>query len=244
MRRGRHLDWNGCVNCRDLGGLPTTKGQQTRWGALVRSDSLSKLTGDGWAALVEHGVRTVIDLRNEDERNGDASPRPAALTTVEIPLDVTEDREFWAEWGTGPQFGTPLYYGPHLRRFPHRNAAVISAVANAGPGGVAFHCVTGRDRAGQVAMLLLALAGVRLHEITADYTLSIERLKASYEERGEEDQPFDSVAYLSELHTTPARVIEETLESVDLEAHLRDRGGLTENDLVAIRNRVVASDST
>src|SRR5215217_2076972 len=156
----RHLEWEGCFNVRDLGGLPVKGGGTTRWGAVVRADALDELTAAGWAALVAHGVRTVIDLRNDDERHEDAAPRPPEVTTVHLPLDAVEDREFWDVWDSGPQFGTPLYYGPHLERFPERSARVVAAIAEAPPGGVAFHCGGGRDRAGQIAMLVLALVGV------------------------------------------------------------------------------------
>jgi hypothetical protein len=71
--------------------------------------------------------------------------RPESIETVNIPLDVTEDREFWNVWETGPQFATPLYYRPHLERFPERNAEVVRAIALAQPGGVVFHCQGGRD---------------------------------------------------------------------------------------------------
>ncbi|HYM57900.1 MAG TPA: tyrosine-protein phosphatase, partial [Solirubrobacteraceae bacterium] len=47
----------------------------------------------------------------------------------------------------------------HLDRFPERSAAVLSAIAGAKPGGVAFHCSGGKDRAGQITMLLLAIIG-------------------------------------------------------------------------------------
>jgi protein-tyrosine phosphatase len=78
---------------------------------------------------------------------------------VNVPLDVAGDREFWTVWGSGPEFATSLYYRPHRERFPGRIAAVLRAIARTRPGGVVFHCQGGRDRAGQVAMLVLALAG-------------------------------------------------------------------------------------
>jgi len=55
---------------------------------------------------------------------------------------------------------------------------VIAAIADAEPGGVGFHCVGGQDRSGQIAMLVLALAGVDPEDIAADYLLSRERLRA------------------------------------------------------------------
>jgi protein tyrosine/serine phosphatase len=236
--RERHLEWDGCFNVRDLGGLATRDGGCTRRGAIVRADALDGLTDAGWRALAEHGVRTVVDLRNDDERRPDAAPRPRAITTVHIPLDVSEDREFWDIWETGPQFGTPLYYRPHLERFPERSAAVVRAIARAEPGGVAFHCAGGRDRAGQVAILVLALAGVPADVIAADYALSSERLPARYAARGEEDQGPLLTGWLHERGTTAERLVVELVETLDVEAHLL-RAGLTPEDLTTLRRRIV-----
>ena len=156
----RNLGWRGIYNSRDLGGLAAADGRLTRWGAVVRSDSPVSLEPHGWEEMEAHGIRTVIDLRNESEIGADIAARPESIETVNIPLDVTEDREFWDVWESGPQFATPLYYRPHLERFPERSAEVVRAIALAQPGGVVFHCQGGRDRAGQIAMLVLSLAGV------------------------------------------------------------------------------------
>jgi hypothetical protein len=100
------LDWPGAVNARDLGGIPTADGRRTRRGALVRSGALDSLEPEGWAELERFGIRTVVDLRNDGEIKGDLHPRPASVETLQIPLDVSEDREFWGRWESGPQFGT------------------------------------------------------------------------------------------------------------------------------------------
>lgn len=235
----RHLDWDGCFNVRDLGGLVTADGRRSRWGAVVRGDSLGCLSARGWQQLEAHGVRTVIDLRNEDEWGEDAASRPPSIETIRTPLDETSDREFWDDWENGPQFGTPLYYGPHLRRFPAKSAEVVAAIAQAPPGGVAFHCAGGRDRSGQIAILVLALVGVAEEEILADYLLSHERLPALYESRGEEDQTPLLQAFLRDRGTSAATEIQRLLDS-DLEAVL-SRGGLRPRDVAALRVRLLDS---
>jgi len=233
----RHLDWEGCFNVRDLGGLRTTDGRRTLSGRVVRADALDALTASGWAALSAHGVRTVIDLRNDDERGIDAAPRPASVTTVHLPLDGSEDREFWDIWDSGPQFATPLYYGPHLQRFPERSAAVVSAVARAEPGGVVVHCASGRDRAGQVSMLLLALVGVAVEDIAADYALSAERLAARYAARGEPDQGPLVDAFLAHRDTSGAEIIAALVRDLDVEALLD--AGLTSQDVSVLQRRLL-----
>jgi protein-tyrosine phosphatase len=216
----RALAWDGCSNVRDLGGLRTEGGRETAWRAVVRSDSPDRLTAAGWEALAAYGIRTIVDLRNEDELGGE----PAGVDYVHLPLDGVEDAEFWAEWGSGPQFGTPLYYRPHLERFPERNAAAVRAIARAQPGGVLFHCVGGRDRTGQVAMLLLALAGVAPEEIAADYRMS-------GNDEGDE--------FLAGRGTSSTEVILETLDGLDVETYLR-ASGVNDADLAEIRRRLSA----
>ena len=73
---------------------------------------MDRLSAAGWAALEAYGVRTVIDLRHDDEPDEDLFPRPVGIATVHLPLDGIEERDFWDEWEFGPQYGTPLYYDP------------------------------------------------------------------------------------------------------------------------------------
>ncbi len=201
----RHLDWDGCRNVRDLGGLG-----RIRHGALVRSDALQQLTADGWAALEAHGVRTVIDLRNPDEIGEDAAPRPHGVTTVRIPLDGMEDTEFWDRWMHRPEFGTPHYYLPWLERFPDRAARALTTIARARQGGVAYHCGIGRDRTGLVTMLLLAALEVAPEEAAEDYALSAGRVPPSRE--------LD--AFWAAQQSTPEEVFAQAMNGVDATRYL------------------------
>ncbi|MCU1351743.1 MAG: Protein tyrosine/serine phosphatase, partial [Acidimicrobiales bacterium] len=171
----RHLAWDGCANARDLGGLPTRDGGRTRWGAAIRSDSLDGLRDAGWAALHEHGVRTVVDLRDGDERAAWVDSAAYGVTTIHLPLEDLSDVEFWLEWRG--VCNTALYYRAFLDRFPERSADLVAAFVGAAPGGVLFHCQIGRDRTGLVALLLLALAGVAADDIADDHALSDARLR-------------------------------------------------------------------
>jgi protein-tyrosine phosphatase len=67
LTRDRVLVWDGCVNVRDLGGLPLEGGGETRSGVVVRADSIRGLTERGWQELLDYGVRSAIDLRAADE---------------------------------------------------------------------------------------------------------------------------------------------------------------------------------
>jgi protein-tyrosine phosphatase len=183
-------------------------GRVTRRGALVRSEALDALSPEGWEALRAHGVRTIIDLRNDDER-ADASPTPAGIEIVHIALDrLDEDPEFWTDWMNGPQFGTPLYYRPFMQRFPHRIDEVLDAIEQAQPGGVLFHCVGGRDRTGLVAIALLAVAGVAPEVIAEDYARAAERAHTY-------DPALDE--FLSENGTSARELVMELAAGLELD---------------------------
>ena len=238
----RNLDWEGCFNVRDLGGLRTLAGLRTRWRALVRADDLAYLTPGGWQALWAYGIRTIVDLRNDEEVATDLAPRPAGLTMARVPLDDLDDREFWEHCWANELDGSPLYYRPFLERKPERCAAALAAVARAGPGGVAFHCGGGRDRTGLVSLLLEALAGGTPEDIVADYELSNVRLPALWSARGAEDQVAEIEAIIARANTTARDLIVDLLASLDADDYLR-RAGIGEGELAALRARLLGASA-
>jgi protein-tyrosine phosphatase len=227
MTFNRVLTWDGCNNVRDLGGLNTSTGYKTRWGAIVRSDHPAKLTADGWSALYEHGIRTIISLRTHGlaEEYSDTAPRSSDIDTVIVEIEDVTDQEFATQWASSELWCTPLYYHDALTRWPQRHAAAFKAIAEAKPGGVLFHCKRGHDRTGIISLLLLSLVGVSPDDIIADYELSadLEREKL-----------------LAEQHTTTRKTILATLASLNVEEYLL-AGGLSNNDLKVIRRRFLES---
>jgi protein-tyrosine phosphatase len=234
----RDLRWEGTFNVRDLGGIPTAGGGGTRWGAVVRSDGIDSLTADGWAALQAHGIRTIIDLRNEEEVKP-SLPRPEGVDLTRVPLDALVGKEWWDDWGHLD--GTPLFFRPHLEFRPHAAAAAVTAVARARPGGVLVHCGAGRDRTGLVALLLLALAGVAPEDIAADYELSSSRLAAlwAHLDRADEQTGIDRI--LARQGTTAREALMATLAWFNPDAWLL-AAGLGADDLAAVRDRLLKTE--
>jgi protein-tyrosine phosphatase len=204
----------------------------------VRADDLCALTAAGWAALRDHGVRTVVNLRNDDEVEAavDAAPRPAGIEFVRVPMDDAADTAFWEHVWREELDGSPLYYRLFLERKAERCAEAVAAVARA-EGGVVFHCGGGRDRTGIVALLLLALADVEPEEIVADYERSNVRLRRAWAARGEPDQGVEIDEILARKGTTARALLLELLGSLDAEEYLR-LAGLGERDLAAARARL------
>ncbi len=230
MTTNRILTWEGCNNVRDLGGLDASNGDKTRWGAVVRGDHPSKLTAEGWAALYEHGIRTIVSLRTHGFHEKDhpiVTPPFSDINVVSVEIEDVTNKEFVEKWATSDLWGTPLYWTDALNLWAHRHAAALQAIAQAQPGGVYFHCIRGYDRTGIISFLTLALAGVSLHDIAADYELSVDPVR---------DQ------LLAERNTTAYEVLEKTLEGIDLENYLIN-GGMTQTDITALRARLLTSEN-
>jgi protein-tyrosine phosphatase len=183
--RTRDLVWDGCLNVRDLGGLPTADGRETRYRAVVRADSVSQLSDAGWRALVDYGIRTVLDLRGDHEREDDP-PAELPVEVVHVPFMEANEAE-WEEIGeeleaataAAPDTATSTReaYLIFLERFKPNVAAAVRAVAHAPEGGIVVHCVGGKDRTGLLSAFLLHHAVLADDEIDSDYPLSEERLR-------------------------------------------------------------------
>lgn len=169
----RHIPLDGAHNVRDLGGYATPTGE-TRWGAFFRADSLHQLSDADVQALLDAGIRTVIDLRHDGEVKA-APNRLAGLPEVtyhHLPLF----RVMVGSNGIMPPDLRSIYL--HIVDDCQEGLReTFSAIRTAPEGGVLFHCSAGKDRTGVVAALLLRLAGVDEEVIAADYGLTTQAMK-------------------------------------------------------------------
>lgn len=232
-RIARTLVVDGLHNARDLGGLPTRDGTTTPTGRFFRSESVDRVTADGWAALHAAGIRTVVDLRAPSEREQDTGPRPDWLTTIAVDLDDLDDQEFWADFWDNGLVGTPLYYGPHLVRKPERTVEVLRAMARAEPGGVLVHCAGGRDRTGIVSLVVLSIAGVAADDIVDDYLVTVKTAPALFASIGVPVHEDQIEALCAEHGTTVADAFRAVVDGFDVDAFVA-RSGLDASELEAL----------
>lgn len=216
----RALTVDGLVNARDLGGLPLTGGGTTPLGVFFRSENVDAVTPRGWDELHALGVRTVVDLRQDAERERDRRRRPGWLDTVHVDLDGLENAEFWRDYADNGLWGTAAYFLPHLAAMPERAGAALAAVADADEGGVLFHCMSGRDRTGLVSMLLLSLVGVEPDAIVDDYLETVRRAEALAAATGREnDEPLRD-AILARRGSSTEQCFRDALAGLDVDAFL------------------------
>ena len=173
----RILSWDGCLNVRDLGGLPLEGGGLTNRRAILRADSVRKLTDAGWRALLDYGVSRIVDLRFHSELRDDP-PRDLSLEVVHISVLPELDSHHWieidamADAAPDAAAAHSAVYLEFLERFRREFGAAFGAISDAPPGPVLVHCVGGKDRTGLLSALVLRSAGVPIEVVADDYALS------------------------------------------------------------------------
>lgn len=176
----RKLTFPEMLNVRDLGGCTTMQGQQTRWRSLLRADKVSRLRASGEQALLDYGVRTIIDLRWPYEAHAEPSclqQNPVAISYLHISL-LGDSSDAWHT--LRPEVPKEQWNSVVLEYAPKTICQVMQGIADAPAGALLFHCNSGKDRTGVVAALLLALAEVNPDEIAEDYACSTAELREPY----------------------------------------------------------------
>jgi protein tyrosine/serine phosphatase len=248
--RSRDLVWDGCLNVRDLGGLPTRDGAETRFGAIVRADSVRQLSAEGWHALAGHGVRTVIHLRSDRELLDDP-PADVRVSVLHVPFMKASEEEWTqieseieAAVAAAPDTPTTTrnVYLVFLDHFEANVAACVRAVADAPEGGVVVHCAGGKDRTGILVAFVLDIVGVDADAIAADYALSEERLRPRHEEWFAAAETEEALERLRRVAQTPAEAMSGLLAELErrhggVAAYLTSIG-VSDDDLERVRARL------
>jgi len=250
MTSERVLTWDACVNVRDLGGFATEDGGRTRHGAIVRADTIARLSESGWAALVDHGIRRIVDLRFHDEREADP-PRQLDVEVVHVSLLGEREAEYWLHLderltAMSPPDYLAWSYVEFLDRFREHFAAALRAITDAPEGGVVVHCLGGKDRTGLVCALLLRNAGVAEEDVVSDYALSEKQLAEVHEAWVRAAATPEEREFRGRLGYAPASVMRHVLEELDrkyggVRGYL-EAAGLDASEIARLRDRLREDD--
>jgi protein tyrosine/serine phosphatase len=219
----------------------------------VRTDTLCRLSARGQAALVAHGVRTIVDVRSPSEIARDPVPHPYAAgapgaptyrnISIDTGLTPAQQRELSLTFGRLSASRTELNK-LGIDTSPVGIATIARTVANAEAGGVVVHCHAGKDRTGVLVAVVLSAVGVPDEVIAQDYALTARALPELTREW------LDGITRDPDRRAMLMKQAEPTVESMlDTLAHLRERhggpeaylrsGGLSSADAEALRERLV-----
>ncbi|MEZ0093402.1 tyrosine-protein phosphatase [Streptacidiphilus sp. EB129] len=178
----RLIDVPGVRNLRDAGGFPVRDGRSVGCGLLYRSASLSELSPDGAERLARLGLRTVVDLRGEQELVHWPNQRHGLdfelVSLPTLPPETVQNPDTAADLADEGPDGAPdddslegLYAFMADTAGPPIVACVRRLIA---PGALPalVHCAVGKDRTGVTIGVILSAVGVAAEDIAADYALS------------------------------------------------------------------------
>jgi len=196
----------------------------------VRADSVQHLTPAGQRALLDYGVRTIVDLRRHDERRRDI-PLGLPVEEIHVPLDDWHHQEIHLVWRgeDDDEAGVRAAYGMMTEALAPNFVQAIEAIAGAPPGGVVVHCYAGKDRTGLTCAMLLRLAGVGVDDIAADYGLSGDNIRPLIEPWAEAAPDERERALRWRIGSSPPRVMTDVLAALeerhgDVRGYLLDAG--------------------
>ncbi len=233
------LRFPNLLNVRDLGIYATRDGRQLRTRSLLRADDLHRLTPEGVDALLDYGVRTVIDLRwpvDAKTHPNHFFATPGLVNHHHISLLKTSIDEWHNQRDPGPK---EMFNCRVLDYAGMETASVLRAIINAPEGPVLFHCVSGKDRTGFIAALLLILAEVDADIIAQDYSLSTEKLREAYLAKHPEEL---RDAVLERVRCPPEQIhnmIAHLAEHYDGVQGYLQRIGLSDGEIDGLKARLV-----
>lgn len=175
MKYMKRVPLEGAHNFRDLGGIPVGPAKSTRWGCLYRSDSLAALTASDWEMLKERNIRTIIDLRSENEAKASPIPLQEGMEYRHFNLMKELDRQVHGAERSKETILKSMQLDYVETVFGNMECCVdilLGISEGLARGAVVFLCSAGKDRTGITAAMLLYLAGVERQDIVADYMIS------------------------------------------------------------------------
>jgi protein-tyrosine phosphatase len=160
----KRLPLKNVFNVRELGGYPINSHDITKWHTFIRSADLVSIDDSEKDLLYNYGIRTIIDLRCEFEKQYFKN------------YTIDEDKRFiYKNITLIDDFNnfTGSMYLAILNIFAKYVKKVFCCInEHIKYGGILFHCVSGKDRTGVISALLLLLAEVSELDVIADYMVS------------------------------------------------------------------------
>ena len=163
------------VNTRDLGGYETQAGTYTKSHKYIRASSPANASKADIQALKDYGVKAVIDLRSDFEKEQQVNPfvDDQDIDFYEVNLfDSTKASIVPEEVKQYKDLGGVYIY--MLEGMKNKFKDLFDIFLKYPYDGVMFHCSAGKDRTGITAALLLDLMGCHEYDIVKDYSESYE----------------------------------------------------------------------
>jgi protein-tyrosine phosphatase len=249
----QQISIDGTLNFRPVRAYRTAEGM-LKQESLYRSGEFHGITPAGIDGMRKLGVTTVFDLRSDAEKSRRSSPLLAlpdfrvlaephdirAGDLRKVLLNPLSTAQASADAMRAIYDVLPVQFAPIYRRYFR---LVIESTTP-----IAIHCAAGKDRTGVGIALLLDVLGVSRDDIMEDYlatNAASDQLKATFRDRNS----IPGRQIIAERLIAPVLTADPTYLATmfaaiardfgDTQTYARDRLGLSEGDLDALKQRLV-----
>jgi protein-tyrosine phosphatase len=160
----RRVPFEKIENFRDVGGYAARYGE-TSFGVLYRSGTLADATPSDLDKLADLGVKTILDLRDDESKASQPDKTAKDARFAEILLPVNGNGRVPKDHADQVDSYLEMIEEPVSAR------KIFLSIAHA-LKPVVIHCTAGKDRTGIFIALILLANGVPFHDVNADYMLS------------------------------------------------------------------------
>lgn len=174
-REERMIHLDKMTNTRDLGGYETRQGTYTKAHHYIRGSSPANATDKDLEQLYDYGIRAVIDLRSDFEKENQPNRLKGYkdVDYYEVNLLQEKTTKVVPEQIKNYKDLSGLYIYT-LEVMKETIKQVFDIFMKYPYDAVMFHCSAGKDRTGVIAGLLLELVGCHDYDIVKDYSESYE----------------------------------------------------------------------
>jgi Protein tyrosine/serine phosphatase len=244
----RNINIPGIQNFRDLGGYESADtGKSLRWGMIYRSAQIDSIPPCSRQELKNMGIRTIIDLRSESERQSYPQLHDDKFKIVHIPIP-TGNMEKILQGIREEKIKTDTIYRLVERmnrelvtNYQKEFKELFTILLDRSNYPVVIHCTSGKGRTGIVSALLLAALGVNEDVIMEDYRLSNDYFNIPKASKYAYKLPINSQEAITTIYSAKEDFLNAAKEQIESEygsvqTYLKKGIGLSTEDLKQLRS--------
>lgn len=244
----RNVNIPGVQNFRDLGGYKSSAtGENVRWGMLYRSAQIDSISRFARKKLHKVGIRTIVDLRSEEERNSSPQLMDSRFNIVHIPMAIGNMEHVLQGIQEGKIKSDTIYRIVEkmnrqlVASYQKEFKQLFDVLLDRSNYPVVIHCTSGKGRTGVVSALILAALGVNEDIIMEDYRLSNDYFnipKASHYAYKLPINSQEAITIVFSAREDFLNAAKDQIESQygDVKTYLKKGIGLSEEDIQQLRD--------